>query len=58
MTNKYRKVLVTGGAGCIGMPVCNELVNRGIKVVLFDLYEQIHRVKNSINKIASTKSKI
>ncbi len=48
--SEFKKILVTGGAGCIGMPVCNELLNRGIKVVLFDLYEQIHRVKNSINK--------
>ena len=42
-------MLVTGGAGCIGIPVCNELLNRGVEVVLFDLYEQIHTVKDQIN---------
>ena len=46
----FKKVLVTGGAGCIGMPVCNELLARGVKVVLFDLYEQINAVKDQINK--------
>ncbi len=48
--SNLKKILVTGGAGCIGMPVCNELLKRGIKVVLFDLYEQIDRVKDNINK--------
>lgn len=50
MMSEFKKILVTGGAGCIGMPVCNELINRGIKVVLFDLYEQIYRVRKNINK--------
>ena len=26
MNNKLNKVLVTGGAGCIGLPLCNELI--------------------------------
>jgi len=42
--HRFKKVLVTGGAGCIGIQVCRELVDRGITVVLFDLYEQISRV--------------
>ena len=45
-TNKtYKRVLVTGGAGCIGVQVCKELLNRGIAVHLFDLPEQISRAK-------------
>ncbi|MDB4037937.1 SDR family NAD(P)-dependent oxidoreductase [Candidatus Thioglobus sp.] len=50
MNYKFKKVLVTGGAGCIGMPVCDELLKRGVKVVLFDLYEQIDAAKDHINK--------
>ena len=49
MTYNFKKVLVTGGAGCIGMAICNELIKRGVKVVLFDLYEQIDTVKDKIN---------
>jgi UDP-glucose 4-epimerase len=49
MKYNFKKVLVTGGAGCIGMPVCNELLKRDIKVVLFDLYEQINVAKDKIN---------
>lgn len=50
MSDKFRKVLVTGSAGCIGMPVCKELSKRGTKVVLFDFYEQINRVEKFIDK--------
>lgn len=39
-------VLVTGGAGCIGIQVCRELSARGIEVHLLDLGEQITRVKS------------
>ena len=49
MIYKFKKVLVTGGAGCIGMSVCDELIKRGVQVVLFDLYEQINTVKDQIN---------
>ena len=49
MNYRFKKVLVTGGAGCIGMAVCNELLKRGIKVILFDLYEQINVIKDQIN---------
>lgn len=37
----FKKVLVTGGAGCIGIQVCSELISRGIEVVLYDIGEQI-----------------
>lgn len=43
-------VLVTGGAGCIGVQVCKELIRRGMKVHLLDLGEQISRVKQVIPK--------
>ena len=46
--HRFNKVLVTGGAGCIGIQVCRELVDRGIAVVLFDLYEQIARVHDHL----------
>src|SRR3989339_331842 len=32
------KILVTGGAGNIGTNLCNELRNRGYKVIALDLY--------------------
>ena len=40
-SNTYKRVLVTGGAGCIGIPVCRLLRESGFEVVLFDLYEQV-----------------
>ncbi len=48
MDTIYNTVLVTGGAGCIGMQICNELSRRGINVHLFDLHEQIASVRNNI----------
>jgi nucleoside-diphosphate-sugar epimerase len=41
-------VLVTGGAGCIGIQVCRELDRRGIEVHLLDLGEQIARVRQAL----------
>lgn len=41
MGHSFKSVLVTGGAGCIGVQVCLELIRRGIEVHLFDLHEQI-----------------
>jgi UDP-glucose 4-epimerase len=41
-------VLVTGGAGCIGIQVCRELARRGIEVHLLDLGEQIARVRQAL----------
>jgi UDP-glucose 4-epimerase len=40
---------VTGGAGCIGLEVCNQLARRGADVCLFDLPEQIARVRQVID---------
>jgi UDP-glucose 4-epimerase len=45
MVSMKAPVLVTGGAGCIGIQVCRELDRRGIEVHLLDLGEQIARVK-------------
>ena len=45
---EFKSVLVTGGAGCIGLEVCNQLSKRGVEVRLFDLPEQIIRVKEVI----------
>ncbi len=41
-------VLVTGGAGCIGIQVCRELARRGFEVHLLDLGEQIARVRKAL----------
>lgn len=41
-------VLVTGGAGCIGIQVCRELDRRGFEVHLLDLGEQIARVRKAL----------
>ena len=49
MIYNFKRILVTGGAGCIGMPVCKELLKRGVEVVLYDLYEQINAVKYKID---------
>lgn len=46
----FRNVIVTGGAGCIGLEVCQELQRRGCGVHLFDLSEQILRAKEAIPK--------
>ncbi len=43
-----QSVLVTGGAGCIGLEVCTELKRRVFKVRLFDLPEQVLRVKHTV----------
>ena len=43
-----KKVMVTGGAGMIGLEVCRQLSNLGIEVILLDLGEQIMRVKKAI----------
>lgn len=50
MTLKFKKVLITGGAGCIGMPLCKNILEKGTQVVLFDLYEQIETVKPFLDK--------
>ena len=51
---KYKKALVTGGAGFIGSHICEELVIRGFKVISIDPQE--HRLGLSI-KAMSEKTK-
>jgi UDP-glucose 4-epimerase len=46
----HAPVLVTGGAGCIGIQVVRELDRRGIEVHVLDLGEQIVRVREAIPK--------
>ena len=41
---KIKKVLVTGGEGCIGYKVCKLLEEKKIKVVLFDVPEKIQKI--------------
>ena len=48
MKKEFSNILVTGGAGCIGLQICKELVDRGFSVILFDLPEQIVRVEKHI----------
>jgi len=38
LKQKYKKALVTGGAGFIGSHICEELVTRGFKVISIDDY--------------------
>lgn len=44
-----KKILVTGGAGLIGLEVCKQLAEAGHDVRLFDLPEQIERVTSKIS---------
>ena len=50
MAKRKIKILVTGGAGCIGVAVCNLLIQKNYKVHLFDLADQIEISKKLINK--------
>ena len=50
MTYKFKRVLITGGAGTIGIPTAKELISRGIKVVVFDLNEQLERLESFLDK--------
>ena len=43
-----KKVMVTGGAGLIGFEVCRQLAEQGHEVHMFDLGEQILRIKHLI----------
>ncbi len=43
-----KKIVVTGGAGLIGLEICKQLYEMGHNVYLFDLGEQIERVRTAI----------
>jgi UDP-glucose 4-epimerase len=51
----FKRVLVTGGAGSIGLQVCRELAARNIPFRLFDLPEQIDRAKPWIPETAEVR---
>lgn len=50
---KIKKVLVTGGAGCIGYQVCKLLEEKKIKVILFDVPEKIQKIGINQSKYLS-----
>jgi len=50
MIDSFKRVLVTGGAGCIGLAVCKELHKRKIEVVSYDLHEQMKRAEADLPK--------
>ena len=49
MTYEFKKILITGGSGTIGIPLTKELISRGIKVVIFDLNEQLKRLESYLD---------
>jgi len=50
----YKKIVVTGGAGLIGLEMCRQLAGQGYDVRLFDLGEQVKRVQDAIPKGVKT----
>tara|TARA_B100000963_G_scaffold358962_1_gene384940 strand:+ start:439 stop:1398 length:960 start_codon:yes stop_codon:yes gene_type:complete len=50
---KIQRVLVTGGAGCIGYQVCKLLEKKKVKVVLFDVPEKIQKIGINQSKYLS-----
>ena len=43
-----KKVLVTGGAGCIGLEVYNQLLKEGYHPIVYDLIEKIQKVSKFV----------
>ena len=50
MTLPYNSVLVTGAAGCIGAQVVANLIQKGMRPVVFDLSEDRRRLNLVVNK--------
>jgi nucleoside-diphosphate-sugar epimerase len=49
MNKKKYNCFVSGGAGLIGLEICNKLIAKGHNVAIYDLGEQIERNKSYIN---------
>ena len=49
------KILITGGAGCIGFEVAKQLLKKKYEVVVFDLYEQLLKVESELKKYKNCK---
>jgi UDP-glucose 4-epimerase len=47
-THDFKRVLVTGGAGFIGVEMVRQLHARGLSVVVFDLWPQVERARKFI----------
>ncbi len=43
-----KRVLVTGGAGCIGLEVYNQLIKEGYHPIVYDLIEKIQKVSKFV----------
>lgn len=46
-----KKVFISGGAGMIGLALAKHLCSQGYSVVIFDLFEQVHRRKHQIDEL-------
>ena len=44
------KILITGGAGCIGFEIAKQLLKKKYEVVVFDLHEQLLNVESELKK--------
>ena len=49
------KILITGGAGCIGFEVAKQLLKEKYEVVVFDLHEQLIKVISKLKKYKNCK---
>lgn len=58
MKKKIKKVLVTGGAGCIGIQVTKSLLKKKIIPIVYDLKEQIDRNKKDLGNCILYKGSI
>jgi len=47
-----KKILITGGAGLIGIDLCRQLLRKKFNVICFDLHEQIKRNENKFKEFS------